>query len=467
MRNSRSEFFTLAGFLVIGLLVLTNGFAGRISAAPTGVDPFNEIEPIGVVLDEIMKNYVDEPDVDEVVEGALKGMMRALDDNSSYISPDMFREITEDTEGQFEGIGVSIKLDDDENIYVYQPIMDAPAAKAGVRANDYIVEIDGESTQGMTLEEAAKRIKGPRGTEVSIKVVRRNLDDNSMETLEFSIKRGRIPLESVSEWRLLEGGIGYIRVTEFRRNTASEIADFVAKLGDQGMKALIVDLRWNPGGLLDAAKDVSDLFLPPDKLVTYTKGRDDGLSRITDNIELFTDREPIVSPDMPMVVLTNGLTASSSEIVTGALQFWERALIVGDKTFGKGSVQTIIQLQRPMGAALRLTTAHYYTPARVCIDKQGIIPDVEVPVSWEEMMRLLDQMYRSYENDPDMRNKQNHGTVTGNELGEEGIEDAQLKRAVEILKEESVFEKLIAKYHRDTAETQLEAKVDGAANDVL
>jgi carboxyl-terminal processing protease len=423
------------------------------------VDVYTQIEPIGNVLDEILKHYVHEPDIDEVVEGALVGIMNSLDDHSSYVPPMAYRDITDETQGQFDGIGVSIQLNEDKNIVVFMPIEGAPAHKAGIQERDIIIEIDGESTKGLGLEGAAERIKGPRGTIVHLKVFRpAETEGGKPEVLEFDIKRGKIPLESIVEARVLDEGIGYVRISDFKRTTAGELAKRLKELNGQGLKSLIIDMRWNPGGLLNSAVEVSDLFLGPNTLVTYTQGRAQKDGSVGENMTLYTKNKALYPENLPIILLVNRSTASSSEIVTGALQFWTRAIVVGEKTFGKGSVQTIIPLRRPEGSALRLTTALYYTPAEVTIHKQGILPDVESPMTIEDQGKLRRQMYESYKSDPSkMRAGQNHGGATGDEIGEKGVEDTQLLRAIEILKEDAVFENLLKKHHKDTKETQVAA----------
>jgi carboxyl-terminal processing protease len=464
-RTNKAEFFALLTFLLVMGLVLTNGFAGRIFAQQE--DVYRELEPIGDVLDKILREYVRSPDIEEVVEGALMGMMRALDPHSAYIPPQAFEAITEDTEGEFQGIGIRIHLDDAGNLQVYEPIPAAPASVAGVTAGDYILKIDGVSTEGLSLAEAAKLIKGPRGTFVTLTLFRHYEEAGvENEELEIQVKRDRIPVESIVEGRMLKGGIGYLRVSDFKKNTADEIEQKLDEFMKQGMKSLVLDLRWNPGGLLSSATEVSDVFLPRNKLITFTRGRDNGRGASRESMHFFTRKPAAIPADVPMVVLINGSSASSSEIVTGALQFHKRALVVGEKTFGKGSVQTIIPLARPQGSALRLTTALHYTPAEVTIDGAGIRPDVEAVMSKKEQVDLLRQLYKSYEKNPALRHEQNHGTITGNsQIGEdELIEDIVLQRAVEILREDSVFENLLKKYHKDTSETQVaKIKEDGSA----
>ncbi len=457
-RNSKSQFLALLCFMVAGVAILTNGFLGRVLAEKDKVDIYPKLEPIAQVLDTIMREYYTEPDVDDVVVGALKGMMVSLDKHSAFITPDALEALKEDTEGQFDGIGVSIRQDDDGRIVVFQPLPDSPAAKAGVRAFDVIVAIDDVSTLDMDLAEAADLIRGPRGTTVKITVERGHIDENAeIETIEFEIERGKIPLESAKETRLLEGDIGYIRISDFKKHTVDELAEHINELLDKGMTSLILDLRWNVGGLLTASIEVSDLFLPKNMLVTYTEGRPDKQGRPTENMKLYTEKQPIVPEGFPLIVLVNEQTASSAEIVIGALQYWSRAIILGQNTYGKGSVQTIIPLSRPRNSALRLTTALYYTPAHITIHNQGIKPDVEVEMDLKHQADLWQQMYDSYKDDPSLINEQNHGTVTGNETTEETVEDLQLQKAAEILRQTTVFDQLIEKYHKDTSITQVAA----------
>ncbi|MDX9971427.1 MAG: S41 family peptidase [FCB group bacterium] len=465
MRNTKSQFFGLLLFLVASGVMLTNGFTTRIFAQNKELDVFQSVDPIANVLDEILDNYVDDPQVDHVVEGALTGMMNALDDHCSYIPADVYKHLREDTQGEFEGIGISIRLDADKLIEVVHAVPNSPAAEAGLLPGDRVIKIDGVSTRAIGLDEARDRIRGPIGTSITLTVFRRaDSADSEAETLEIPVKRGKIPLESVLESRLLDGGIAYIRVQDFKDNTAADLTREIKKLNEGGaMKGLVLDLRWNPGGLLTASKDVAELFLPNNTLVTYTKGRDTGGNNITEDLKLYTEREAILPQNLPVVVLVNEWSASAAEIVTGCLQYWSRALIVGEKTYGKGSVQTIIPLQRPAGAALRLTTALYYTPAEVTINKRGIIPDVSVPMDEKQQRGLFRQMVASYKDDFAKVNSQNHGSVTGDAASPDTVEDTQLQRAVEIIKEEPLFEKLIQKYHKDPKETQV-AAIGGEAD---
>lgn len=465
-KGHKFEFFSLAVFLAGVVLLLSNGFAARLGA-PTGPDVYQEIAPIGDVLAIIQEEYVREADVKKTVEGALMGIMSSLDRHSSFITAEDLKAMQEDTKGEFEGIGVSIKLGDNEEIIVFTPITGSPAQQAGLRPFDVILKIDDISTEGMTLGDAADKIRGPRGTQVKLTVSRKVEGQEAPEVKDFFVKRDRVPLESVKEARLLPDGIGYARVSDFKETTAQDLRVRLEEFLAQGMKAFVLDLRWNPGGLLSASKEVCQLFLPKNSLVTYTKGRTaaDGNAN-TDDMKLYTERDPVLPKGFPIVVLVNDQTASSSEIVTGALQFHEHALIVGEKTFGKGSVQTIIPLQRPENSALRLTTALYYTPADVTIDHQGILPDVALEMTLEQERALAEQMYKSYESDPSKINEQNHGQVTGAAAADGLVEDIQLAKAVEILKEDSVWDNLLKKYHKDVHETQVAAEENTANEDL-
>lgn len=461
-KNSKSEFVGLLMFLIGSTLVLTNGFSAHIFAKEA--DRFEQITPIAEAISHILRDYVYEPDFDQIVEGALYGIMNSLDRNSSFIPARGFKAMREETEGAFDGIGVVIRPDEEGRITVFEPIVGSPAAEAGIRAGDIIHKVDGVSMEGMTTGDAANRIKGPRGRKVDITVLRAVPDQEELATLDFTLKRGKIPLQSIDEARVLEGGIGYVRISDFKKNTAKDLKSAIESFKEQDFQALVLDLRWNPGGLLGASRDVSELFLPKHSLVTKTRGREDGKTRSMENMTLRTERDPIVPTTLPIIVLTNGGTASSSEIVTGALQFHQRAIVVGEKSFGKGSVQTIIPLQRPTQSALRLTTALYYTPADVTIHGVGIQPDVAVVMDDDTQLKLRIQMIASYEASADLRNSQNHGAVTGNEVTDETVEDLVLAKAVALLEENPVFADLLKNYHRDVSETQV-AAVDGEEGD--
>lgn len=466
-KNGKTEFLALVGFLGAVAMILTNGMSGRIMAQSDTEQVYTKIEPIGEVLAEILDSYVYEPDIDRAVEGALMGIMSSLDRNSSFIPAESFTSLRQDTEGSFDGIGVQIRYNEDtDNVLVYYPIPGAPAQEAGIKAGDFIVAVDGvEVTEDIeaanspneALSLVTDRIKGPRGTSVNITVSREVNPDEERARFEYVVRRGSIPLNSIVEARMLDGDIGYVRISDFKKNTAEDLEDQVEAFADEGMTALILDLRWNPGGLLNSARDVSELFLKKGSLVTFTRGREQPEGGYLDSMELFTQKHSIIPETMPIIILVSRGSASSSEIVTGALQFHQRAIVMGEKTFGKGSVQTVIPLNNPPGSALRLTTALYYTPAEVTIDQVGILPDVEVEMDIDTQNNLRVQMIRSMNPGPEYINKQNHGEITGNTEGVEGdelVQDTVLAHAVEIIREQSSFKSMLENYHRDVKETQ-------------
>ncbi len=473
-RSTKAEFTALLVFLIGAVLVLTNGFSGRIFAQDEPREVFEQIEPIGDVIAEVLQNYVREPDLDKAVEGALIGIMNSLDRNSSYIPAKGFQELQDDTMGEFDGIGVHITWDKDTgNVVISYPVPDGPASRAGIRTGDWIVAIEGVTlpeilaespNENAALQEVSSRIKGPRGTRVGLTVSRAMEGSDEREDVEFVVERGKIPVQSVLESRLLEGGVGYIRISDFKKNTSEEIRKEIDKLSSEGtMRSMVLDLRWNPGGLLNASREVCELFLPKNSMVVYTRGREvpPGSGKYLEKMELHTEKHPVIPETMPLILLVNGGSASSSEIVTGALQYYQRAIVVGEKTFGKGSVQTIIPLTRPEGSALRLTTALYYTPANVTIDSVGIKPDVEVPMTIEDQRKLFVQLFESGQQDPSRRNQQEHGRSTGND-DEALVQDTVLDKALEILRADTVWSEMIRKHHRDVRETQV-AAIEGAA----
>lgn len=468
--NTKFEFVALLSFIVVLALLVSNGFVNRIYAQADEPDVYQSIQPIGEVLATILEEYVREPDIDQVVQGALIGMMGGLgDDHSSFITAEYLQQMQEDTRGEFEGVGVSIRQSEDGIIEIVAPILGSPAAAAGLLPFDLIVKIDGQSAVGMTTEEAAKLIRGQRGTTVLLTIVRPDDDPKGEEPFDVTVKRDKVPLLSIEESGLLKGNVGYIRIGDFKEKTAHDVAEKLDEWQKVGLQGLVLDLRWNPGGLLSSSKEVSELFLEKGDLVTYTKGKPTPEGKPNrEDMRLVTERRPTIPLNLPIIILVNGQTASSSEIVTGALQFHQRAIVLGEKTFGKGSVQTIIPLNRPENTALRLTTALYYTPAGVTIDKQGILPDVEVVMEREAIQKLGRQMSRSFEKNPMNIQMLDHGLVTGFTAEEsqatddegnviEQVQDSQLERAIEILNEDSVWDNLLMKYHRDVKETQMTA----------
>jgi carboxyl-terminal processing protease len=354
---------------LIGFLLLLILFIGSRALADSTQEEktatYKQLEIFANVLGILQENYVEEIDTKEVVNGAIRGLLFSLDPHSSYLPPDSFEDLQEETQGSFSGIGIEVTIKNDL-LTVVSPIAETPADRAGLKANDTIVEIDGVSTKNMGPYEAIKKLRGPAGTEVTISIHREGWDSLKAITL----KREIIPIQSVKA-EFLSPGFVYTRITNFQSHTTG---DFKAKLkelsGKQQINGLILDLRSNPGGLLHQAITIADIFLAKGTIV-YTKGRRE------DQNNVYVAHDNGDKEIYPLVVLVNEGSASAAEIVAGAIQAHKRGIIVGMRTFGKGSVQTIIPL--PDGAGLRMTTAKYYTPDNRSIQAQGITPDVEIP----------------------------------------------------------------------------------------
>ncbi|MFA6500140.1 MAG: S41 family peptidase [Desulfurivibrionaceae bacterium] len=330
----------------------------------TTQDTYESLEAFSNVLNMVQENYVEEVDSQKAIEGAIKGMLNTLDPHSSYMKPDDFKELQVETQGSFTGIGIEITMKDNI-LTVVSPIEGTPAFAKGLKAGDKIVKIGDEQTQDMSLMEAVKRLRGPKGSEVTISIHRKGWGDIK----EITLVRDIIPIHSVKS-KLLEPGYPYIRIINFQAQTTADFKKAFADLEKQGkVKGLIVDLRNNPGGLLDQSVKIADIFIDEGVIVS-TKGR------IKEQNSVFYARDNNPKYTFPLVVLVNEGSASASEIVAGALQDHKKAVIIGAQTFGKGSVQTIIPMDS--GAGLRLTTARYYTPSGRSIQATGITPDIVV-----------------------------------------------------------------------------------------
>jgi len=326
---------------------------------------YRQVELFSDSLAIIHKEYVDDTLPKDLIYGALKGMLSSLDPHSQFMDPDTYKELKEETEGKFGGLGIEITIKDGL-LTIITPIEDTPAWKAGLRPGDRIVKIDDQLTREMLLSDAVKKMRGKPGEIVNLTVLR----DSEKKLLDFKITRAMIKIKDIKHARILEDGIGYIRLVEFRENTPQEFNKALGYLSRQRMDALIIDLRNNPGGLLDAAVKVTGKFIPLNKLIVYTKGR-----QPEQNFEFYSDTKNAIL-DLPLVILINQGSASGSEIVAGALQDYKRAIIIGTKSFGKGSVQSVIPLRD--GSALRLTTSRYFTPSGKIIHGKGVTPDIEI-----------------------------------------------------------------------------------------
>jgi carboxyl-terminal processing protease len=339
------------------------------SAKAASSDTYRELNLFGDVFERVRADYVDKPDDTKLIEAAINGMLAGLDPHSSYMDPKSFRDMQVQTRGEFGGLGIEVTMEDGL-IKVVAPIDDTPAAKAGVQANDIITMLDDDAVQGMTLNQAVDKMRGPVNTKIKLTIMRKGVD----KPIVLSITRDVIRVKSVRSHA--EGDdVGYIRVTQFNEQTSDglkqSITDLKNQLGADKVKGYILDLRNNPGGLLDQAISVSNAFLDKGEIVS-TRGRN------SDETQRFNARpgNDLIG-NKPLIVLINGGSASASEIVAGALQDHKRATLVGTRSFGKGSVQTIIPLGAGNGA-LRLTTARYYTPSGRSIQAKGIVPDIEV-----------------------------------------------------------------------------------------
>lgn len=326
---------------------------------------YKDLETFANVLTLLQQHYVDRIDTNAVMIGAINGMLSSLDPHSSYLPPDDFKELQEETKGSFSGIGVEITIRDGI-LTAVSPIEGTPAFQQGIEAGDQIIRINGESTKDLGLMEAVKKLRGKKGTKVTITIHR----PDRQELKTFTLVRDVIPLHSVKSMEL-GPGLLYIRITNFQATTTRDVRKALNKaLKKQALTGVVLDLRNNPGGLLDQAVKVSDIFLDKGVIVS-TRGRN------PDQDMVFEAHHNSDSFSFPMVVLVNGGSASASEIVAGALQDHGRAIVLGTETFGKGSVQTIIPM--PNGAGIRLTTARYYTPSGDSIQETGITPDMIVP----------------------------------------------------------------------------------------
>lgn len=328
--------------------------------------PLQELRAFVEVFERVSHDYVDEVDDKELLEGAISGMLSSLDPHSAYLPPKDFKEVEEHTTGEFGGLGMEVGMEDGF-VKVISPIDDTPAQKAGIQAGDLVIKLDGEPVKGKTLSEAVKIMRGKPGTELELTIVRKGED----APITVDIVRAIIKVKSIKQ-RMLKEGVGYLRISQFQIRTGRDLVSAVEKLKEENggpLNGLVLDLRNNPGGVLTAAVQVSDAFLD-DGLIVYTEGR------IKNSKMRFESEQGDVLDGKPIVVLINEGSASASEIVAGALQDQKRGLIAGRTSFGKGSVQTLLQLNN--GAAIKVTTARYFTPSGRSIQAEGIEPDVEI-----------------------------------------------------------------------------------------
>jgi len=372
-------------FMITAGSVLFCGEAAEDSVKDPNKDLYKQIELFSDVVTLIRADYVKEVPPKDIIYGALEGMLSSLDGYSQFMDPDSYKEMEIETKGEFGGVGMEIGIQDGI-LTIIAPIDGTPAAKAGLKAGDKIVKIDGEITRDITLSEAVKKLRGKPKTKVNLTVLR---EGKEIRVIDFTIERDLIHIKSIKTAEIIDDGIGYVKLIEFQQNTPNELKSVMHKLQENGLRAVILDLRNNPGGLLDVAYEVSDMFLEEGKVIVSLKGR------VLSQNRVYEARGGDEFTDFPMVVIVNEGSASASEIVAGAIQDNKRGLILGIKTFGKGSVQTVIPLRD--GSAVRLTTASYYTPEGQDINENGIMPDVEVGLKKEEDVEKAEDVFEKVE----------------------------------------------------------------------
>ena len=364
--NKQKKFFKTIALVALTLLItlsLGTALSGRMTATAAGT--YENLKIFSQILTIVQKNYVEEVNTKDLIYGAVKGMLSSLDPHSSFMPPEAFSEMQVETKGKFGGVGIEITMREGV-LTVVSPIEDTPAFRAGIKAGDVIAKIDGEMTKEMTIMEAVKKMRGKKGTKVLLSIFRKG----EPELIDFDITRAVIKIKSV-KYTALENRYAYIRISQFQQRTEKDLNAALKKISKEtgGIKGLILDVRNNPGGLLDQAVKVSDAFISSG-LIVYTDGR------LESQKMKFFAKESGTQPDYPIVVLVNAGSASASEIVAGAIQDTGRGVILGTKTFGKGSVQTIIPIED--GSGVRITTARYYTPSGRSIQAEGIVPDLVV-----------------------------------------------------------------------------------------
>jgi carboxyl-terminal processing protease len=424
--------FFVWGFVFTAILgICTVGMSQ--ATAQNKKDLYSQVELFSYALTTIQSDYADEKTPQDLIYGALRGMLSSLDPHSQFMDPDEYKDLKTETEGKFGGLGVEISIKDDL-LTVIAPVEDTPAWRAGIKAGDRIVKIDHDVTRDMNLDDAVKKLRGNPGSKVTLTILRES--DDSVQ--DFVITREIIHVDDVKDPHIMDDHIGYVRLTEFRENSYSELHRALENLKAQGADSLILDLRNNPGGLLDVAIRIAEDFLPAGKTIVTTKGRhpsDDYTAKSENNSGEFLD--------WPVVVMINEGSASGSEIVAGALRDNKRAVLVGVKSFGKGSVQSVIPL--PDGSGLRLTTARYFTPSGVCINGIGITPDVVVESNTFKEDDDSDGKGVSKESGEDvdtifsdLERKEGKKQL---ELNKKDLADVQLQSAVNVIKGIKIYRK--------------------------
>lgn len=407
-----------------GLVALSNlqGPFTSTSAIAAASDTYRQLNLFGDVFDKIRTDYVEKPDDAKLIEAAVSGMLTSLDPHSSYMDAKSFKDMQVQTKGEFGGLGIEVTMEDGL-VKVVTPIDDTPASKAGLMAGDLIVQIDDEQVQGMTLNQAVEKMRGPVKSSVRIKITRKG----QSEPIDVTLVRDVIKIASVKSRS--EGDVGYIRITQFTEKTYEGLKSALDQIGKDipadKLKGYVIDLRNNPGGLLDQAIAVSDAFLDKGEIVSTR-------SRNPDDAQRYIARSGDVTGGKPVMILINGGSASASEIVAGALQDHKRATVIGTRSFGKGSVQTII----PLGAngALRLTTARYYTPSGRSIQAKGIDPDIQVLQDVPDELKGKDETKGEAALKGHLKNGENEQGGSSAYVPPDPKNDKQLNFAIDVLR---------------------------------
>jgi len=418
------------GVLGVNLMIGARVYFANVQAAEKD-DALPQLRLFGTVLDRVRQEYVDGDKLtyQDLIHGALKGMLNTLDPHSEFMDPSKYEDLKKDTQGEFGGVGIVVSMKDNY-ITVVSPMEDTPGFKAGILTGDRIVKIDGRSAERMNLTEAVKRLRGLPDTDVVVTIYR----PSTGQYKDHTLTRAKIKVDTVKdvdgrrEFPLSENHVGYVRLLQFGESTSTDLEEALRKLEAKGAESIVLDLRENPGGLLDQAVQVCEKFLPAGQLIVSTEGRD-AKTKAT-----FHGHGRGRHPAFPMVVLVNNSSASASEIVAGCLQDSTalgvcKAIVVGEQTFGKGSVQSILPLQD--GSAMRLTTAKYYTPSHKVIHEHGITPDIVVPMTEQEMRDVL-------------LKRTPGGIESLPEKDQERVKNArdpQLERAMDLLKGISLYTK--------------------------
>ncbi|MCP4268373.1 MAG: S41 family peptidase [Candidatus Brocadiaceae bacterium] len=389
---------------------------------------YQDFEEFINVINEIKNKYVEEVELRALLKNAYRGMLAGLDPYSQFIDSKNLEELKIETEGEFDGLGIEVVIADGY-LTVLTPIIDSPAFRAGVYIGDKIIKIDGKSTKNITISEAIDMLRGKTHTTVTITVVH----EGESEPVDITIERKKIHIQSARGTRIVdeEYKIGYVAVSSFQDHTIEDLDTAVKELEEQGMESLILDLRFNPGGLLNVAVEMADKFIKKGVIVS-TKGR-----HKTQQHEYKAHRSKTYD-DYPLVILVNNGSASASEIVSGAVKDLKRGLLLGNKTYGKGSVQTLIPIEN-RNSALKLTTAKYYTPSGTMIDGLGIEPDIKVALTKKELRELHKNLARV--NATDIRTKESKKPIEDHNNDKEEFVDIQLSKAIDVLKGISVYSK--------------------------